>query len=312
MNDTRAVVPGEMTVVQGRLCIAAAAVLWSTSGFFSKVLTQPVGFGVDEPHLAPMQIAFFRVLFAGLFLLPLLRPAQVVVRPAMLGMALSFAAMNATFISAQVLGKAANAILLQYTAPLWIYLFCVGVLREPADRRNTVALIFGLAGVAVILAGGWAGEDLAVLGLGLASGVTYASIVLFLRVLRSEASTWLTVWNHLTAALLLAPFGLIVKWDPLTLGVPTWPQIGVLFVYGALQMGFPYFLMARGLRVVSPQEAGALTLVEPVLNPLWAFLVSPETETPGPATLAGGALILAGLAWRYRPQRGGNSSAGAK
>jgi hypothetical protein len=61
--------------------------------------------------------------------------------------------------------------------------------------------------------------------------------------------------------------------------------------------------MARGLRVVSPQEAGVITLLEPLLNPLWAYHVSPETETPTVFTLVGGALILSALAWRYWPGR---------
>ncbi len=74
-----------------------------------------------------------------------------------------------------------------------------------------------------------------------------------------------------------------------------------LFLYGSLQMGLPYWLVARGLRRVSSQEAGMLTLLEPLFNPLWAFLVSPKTETPKVATWIGGACILAALAWRYWP-----------
>jgi DME family drug/metabolite transporter len=70
-----------------------------------------------------------------------------------------------------------------------------------------------------------------------------------------------------------------------------------------VQMGLPYWLVARGLRSVSPQEAGAITLLEPLLNPLWAYLVSPETEGLKLPTLLGGALILGGLAWRYWPRR---------
>jgi drug/metabolite transporter (DMT)-like permease len=76
-----------------------------------------------------------------------------------------------------------------------------------------------------------------------------------------------------------------------------------LFLFGAVQMGLPYWLMARGLRAVGPNEAGTLTLLEPLLNPVWAYLVSPATERPKPATLVGGALILAGIAYRYWPRR---------
>jgi drug/metabolite transporter (DMT)-like permease len=66
-------------------------------------------------------------------------------------------------------------------------------------------------------------------------------------------------------------------------------------------MALPYWLMARSLKVVSPQEAGTISLLEPLLNPLWAYLVS--GEQPSLYTLAGGAFILGALAWRYWPRR---------
>jgi drug/metabolite transporter (DMT)-like permease len=293
----------ELTLQQGRLFILAAAVLWSTNGFFTKVLTRPFWLGVHEPPIQPLQIAFFRLLFAGLFLVPTLRRGDLSFRPAMVGMGLCFASMNAMFISALALGTAANAILLQYTAPLWVYLVCVFFLGEPTDRRSTLALLFGLVGIGVIMAGGWEAERPEILLLGLGSGVTFAGILLFLRLLRAQSSNWLTVWNHLLGALLLAPFGLIADFKTMELMVPSGPQLLVLFVFGAFQMGFPYYLMARGLRVVSPQEAGAITLLEPMLNPVWAYLVSPETETPSFFTLVGGGLILIGLVGRYWPRR---------
>src|SRR5262245_27600017 len=87
-------------VTHGRLCVVLAAVLWSTSGGFTKLLTQPTFLHLDEPHLTGRQIAFARVLFAGLGLAPLLRRNDLAFRPAMLGTALTFAAMNVLFVSA--------------------------------------------------------------------------------------------------------------------------------------------------------------------------------------------------------------------
>ena len=115
-----------------------------------------------------------------------------------------------------------------------------------------------------------------------------------LRVLRGASSRWLTVLNQLAGGVALVP----LVWS---LGVPTPEQLAVLFVYGAAQMALPYWLVARGLRTVSPQEAGTITLLEPLVNPLWAYLVS--GETPGWPTVAGGAFILGALAWRYWPRQ---------
>jgi drug/metabolite transporter (DMT)-like permease len=278
----------------GRLCVAAAAVLWSLSGAFTKFLTGVMVEDYGYPPVAPQQIAFYRVLFAGLFLVPTLRRADLAFRWRMLVMALCFAAMNALFVTAMVQGTAANAILLQYTAPMWMYLASIFLLGEKADRRGSIALAIGLLGIAVIVVGGWEGGQALTVVLALGSGVTYAGVLLFLRVLRGLSPRWLTVWNHLLGAAALLPW--IVG-----LALPTWEQYVVLALFGSVQMGLAYWLVARGLRVVSPQEAGAITLLEPLLNPLWAYLVWPKTETPGLPTYLGGALIVGALAWRYWP-----------
>jgi DME family drug/metabolite transporter len=288
---------------RGRLCIALAAVLWSLSGGLAKLLTQPTGLGLDQPPVYPEHIAFFRVFFAGLVLLPLLRPADLSFRLVLLPMGLCFAAMNVLFVLALTLGTAANAILLQYTAPMWMYLASIWLLGEPADRRSSLALGVGLLGIAVIGSGPFwqpqertaGGAPLPVLALALGSGLAYAGVLVYLRVLRDLSARWLTVWNHWCGALVLLPWVLA---RPL----PGGPQLAVLLVFGVVQMGLPYWLVARGLRGVSPQEAGTITLLEPLLNPLWAYLVSPETEALRLPTLLGGALILGGLAWRYWPR----------
>ena len=285
-------------VARGRLCVLLAAVLWSLGGALTKVLTKPTPFGLDEPPVHPLQIACFRALFASLVLLPALRPREVRFRPLMAVMVLCFALMNACYVSALALGTAANAILLQYTAPMWMYVASVWWLGESADRRNLAALLAGGAGIAVIIAGGWQEAQLSVIALGLGSGFTYAGVLLCLRVLRNSPSGLLTVLNHLLGGLVLLPLVLVLA-PP----APTAAQWALLLFFGAVQMGLPYFLVARGLRSVSPQEAGTITLLEPLLNPLWVYLV--VGETPSPWTLAGGALILGALAWRYWPRRPG-------
>jgi DME family drug/metabolite transporter len=296
----------QTSLTRGRLYIVGAAVLWSTSGAFTKLLREGTVFGLNDPPVAPLAIAFYRVFFAGLAILPLLRRRDVSWRWGMPGMMLCFAVMNALFVSAMALGTAANAIFLQYTAPLWLYLASLWLLGEKADPRSTVALVIGLCGIAAILIGGWHDEKMDVAAIALGSGVTYAGVLIFLRVYRSASPVWLTVLNHLAGAAALLP----LLWF---LPLPTWPQLGVLVVYGAIQMGLPYLLMARGLRSVSPQEAGTITLLEPLLNPLWAYLVSPQTEGGNSlCTWTGGACILGALAWRYAPRRSKEKGATAK
>lgn len=280
----------------GRLLILTAAVLWSTSGMFTCFLREPTSLGLHDPPLPPLQIALGRVLFAGLAMLPFVRRRDVCFRPLMAGTAVTFAGMNALFIAALALGPAANAILLQYTAPLWLYLAGLWLLKEPSNPRGTAAVAVGTLGIALILYGGWRGEQAVVLLLALGSGLTYAMVLLGLRLMRDVSAVWLTAVNHLVGAAALVPF---VYHLPL----PSLPQVGWLVLFGTLQMGLAYLLMAQGLKTVGPAEAGTLTLLEPLLNPLWAYLVAPEKESPTWWMLAGGACILGGLLYRYWPAR---------
>ena len=88
----------------------------------------------------------------------------------------------------------------------------------------------------------------------------------------------------------------------LGLPMPSAKQLAVLAIFGGIQLGLPYWLMARGLKSVTPREAGTLTLAEPLLSTLWAYLVGGQVPTTW--TVIGGVLILAALLYQYAPRRG--------
>jgi drug/metabolite transporter (DMT)-like permease len=276
------------------LQIVAAAILWSLSGFFSKALTEPTSLGLHEPHLSVWEIAFYRTIFAGLFLPPTLPRTPFRPRPLVAVMMACFAFLNISFMTAMVYGTAANAILLQYTAPAWLLLAGVVLFKESIDRRGIIVLGGGLGGVIVILVGNWAGDRALAIIAALASGVAYAAVLICLRQLKDQPANWLTVLNLVGSALVLLP---VILFETL----PTVKQLIWLGLFGCLQFGLPYWLMAKALRHVSSLEAGLLTLLEPALNPIWAFLIAPATERPTQWTLFGGAMILGSLAIRYWP-----------
>ncbi|OWK47245.1 DMT family transporter [Fimbriiglobus ruber] len=296
---------------QARVLLVVAAVLWSLGSFFTRVLREPTGLGLDDPQLTPLQIAFFRNCFAGLVLVPALRLRHLRVRPTMLAMVLCFGVMSGLYLSALGLGQAANAILLQNSAPFWVYLLGVYLLGEAADRRNLSAILLGLCGTIVIVCGNWprgAGEgtDALVLMMGVGSGATYAGVVLFLRHLRAESSVWLSVMNLVGSAGIIGIF-VLLRYGPSEtwawVAAPSPAQIACLVVFGAVQMAIPYWLFTSGLRSVSPQEAGIITLLEPILNPVWAYLIAPDKEVPTVWTWVGGLLLLGALGWRYVPRK---------
>jgi len=306
--------PGSGTLTRDRLLLVLAAVLWSSGSFFMRVLREPTGLGLDEPQLTPLQIAFFRGIFAGAILVPLLRPAQIRLRPSMFAMVACFGLMSGLYLSALGLGQAANAILLQNTAPFWVYIVGVYFLGERGDSRTLKAILVGVAAMLLIVVGNWIDgppsegsvPQSVILMMGAGSGAMYACVVLFLRSLRAESSAWLMVLNLFGGAGVLLVY-VFIRFGPdeteRWLSTPTLFQLAVLAVFGAVQMATPYWLFARGLKTVNPHEAGMITLLEPVLNPVWAYLIAPEKETPTIWTAIGGGVLLSALAWRYLPRR---------
>jgi DME family drug/metabolite transporter len=269
----------------GRWWIAAAAVLWSSSGLFVKSTMF-----LDWPDdVRGIRLAFWRALFAGLLLIPAVRKPRL--RWLMAPMVLCFAGMNMTYLSAMTLGTAANAIWLQNTAPLWVMLFGVLVLKEPFTRRQAISSVLLVIGLLIILIPGLQGERPIGVALGLIAGGFYAAVVLLLRAMRDEDGAWLVVLNHLGAAVLIAPFmfagGLV--W-------PTAPQFGTLVLFGFFQMGLAYYCFSRGLRSVSGGDAALIALIEPLLVPVWAFAVA--RELPSGTTALGAGAILLGLVYQ--------------
>ncbi|MEM8680892.1 MAG: DMT family transporter, partial [Planctomycetota bacterium] len=132
--------------------------------------------------------------------------------------------------------------------------------------------------------------------LGVASGIAFAGVVLCVRGLRGHDSAWVISVCLLTSALVLLPY---------VIGKGNWPNPKVmtgLALFGASQLALPYILFAWGTREVTSHEASFITLLEPLLVPVWVWLVwggRPEYEFPASWTLVGGGLILTGLVIRF-------------
>jgi drug/metabolite transporter (DMT)-like permease len=305
---------------RARTYLVIAAILWSLGSVFMRLLREPLGLGLDSPPITPLQVAFYRGFFGGLVMLALVRRSDMRFRPLMLGMIVAFTAMSGLYLTALGVGAAANAIFLQNTAPVWVYLFAVLLFGERPDRRGVQAVVLAAAGAIVIVAGGWPSDlppdqkrdAVVVLLMGAGSGVVYAIIVLFLRALCDHSTAWLVALNLLGTSVTLGIFVVLMR-GPSEFAAwfttPTRAQFLILFVFGAFQMALPYWLFTRGLRSVSPQEAAIITLIEPLLNPVWAYLITPEKDTPTLPMLFGGGMILFALLWRWVPVRIGRRTA---
>lgn len=266
----------------------AASLLWSMSGFFVK--SPPIAQGIDPQYRGPV-LACYRALFATALMLPFVRWKSIRWRAGLVPMVVAFAAMNFLFISALTRTTAAAAIFLQYTSTVWAFLFGRLFLSEPIRRGHLAALAGTLLGIGWIVGGDWGGANVAGNLLAMGSGFCYAIVVVALRFLRDEDSAWLVALNHLASGLVLLPW---VAMLPVSLTIVQWTVIAFL---GMFQMATPYLLFARGVKTIPSQDAALLSLLEPILNPLWVWLAWGERIPL--TTCLGGLFILGGLAVRY-------------
>lgn len=281
---------------RARISLVVAAVLWSLSGAFSRIMTTDtsgvIGFSAHEPAMSPLAMAFWRVFWGGMLLLPFIKPSQVRFTWRMAPVAIAFAFMNATFVASLALGSSASAVLLQYTAPFWVVLIGWMLWREKLDRGTLVSLVLAMTGVACLVIEGWEDGHLTAVGLALASGIGFALVLLGLGWLKDLPSAPVTVVNFLTGALLLLPVVLLNA-------PPTLKQLAMMALFGGLQMGLPYLIAARALRHIPAREAGLITLLEPLLNPIWSRLLAPESEPVTVWMICGALGILGALGARY-------------
>ncbi len=203
---------------------------------------------------------------------------------------LTYTAAISAFVSANKLTSAANAIVLQYTAPIFVFLFSWLVLREKIAKANLFALAVAMLGIGIISLDSAGEPEMAGVSLALVSGVLFAAFMINLQRARDISPVYLTWINNGVCAFLL--FWVVRSQLVLTAG-----QVTVIAVMGAVQLGAPYYLFSKGLQTVSLPEAALIALIEPVLNPLWVALI--VGELPSAATVWGGALILFGLGVRY-------------
>lgn len=203
--------------------------------------------------------------------------------------AVGYAACTITFCTATTLTSAANAILLQYTAPVWVALLGAWFLGERATRADWITIVVALAGMALFfkdsLTLGNAGGD----ALAIFSGVCFAAMTIALRRQKDGSAVESIILGNGLAFLVGLPW--ILK-------SPLLPPAGwaALVTLGVVQLGMSYWLYARAIRHVTALEAVLIPVIEPILNPVWVLLFL--HEKPSGWALAGGAIVLAAVTLR--------------
>jgi drug/metabolite transporter (DMT)-like permease len=291
--------PSPPTLLRYRLALVLAGVLWSLGGVFIKLLTQHAGW-----HSSALGITFYRSLFAALCLAPLARGRKLPRAGDSVFAVLSYTLLLALYVAATQGTSAANAIFLQYTAPLYALVLGPLFFGESFHREDAGAMALAMVGIAVLFFGNFHGGEQGPLLMGAGSGVMFGFFLLWIRRMRYADPIAVTAINNAGVALLSGVALLVTRPAELTL-VPRallgeWSLLPVallLAAMGCIQIAAPYVLFSFGLQRVSSVEGSLLALVEPLLNPVWVVLF--VGEQPTAPTLAGGLLIILALAGRY-------------
>jgi drug/metabolite transporter (DMT)-like permease len=283
----------------GQAAVLFCAFFWSTSGLFIKLISW---------H--PVLIAGVRSFVAALFIAAAELIGRIVRRrgggrfkaknrPLLLAAGgLAYAATMILFVIANKLTSSANAILLQYSAPVWAALLGRFIGEKPRwEHWGALALV--MTGLLIFFHEGLGGGSLLGDGIALLSGLTFGANSVLMRMQKEGNPSDSMLLAHVMTAAFCVPF-LFLYPPAFTLS----NTAAVLFM-GTVQIGLASLLFAFGIRRIPAVNAMLAAMLEPVLNPLWVLAVT--GEKPAPTALLGGALIVAAVfassvitGWRER------------
>jgi DME family drug/metabolite transporter len=259
------------------LFVLGAALLWSTGGLFIKA----------TPGLSAYELSFGRSLLAALTVAYFTRREGFHANSVTAVAAVLYAALLLLFVMATKLTTAANAIFLQYTAPVYVLIFEPLIFKEKYRRSDFIVVAACVAGIALFFVGRLRPEEMQGNLLALLSGLCFAAFMLLIRLPRAgrvnRASS--IIYGNLLLAAVCAPafFRGAHK--------VTATDLGAIVFLGVIQIGLAYTLFTRGVeRGVRSLDASLVGYVEPLSNPLWVFLFL--GERPSNWAIGGGSIII--------------------
>ena len=261
------------------LCVFLASVAFSTGGLFIKLIPwSALAINGARNLLGALVI--------GIYML-IRRHRIVFSRQVLLG-ALSLIGVTTLFAVSNKLTTAANAIVLQFTAPVFVILFMALFFHAKPKRTDILTCIAVLAGVCVffidgIRAGNWLGNLLALI-----SGICYAGVFMMNAGKNADALSSCFL-GQLAAGVLFTP--LCASETDFSL-----PVLAAVAALGIVQVGGAYILFSEGIRNTPPVAASLITGLEPIMNPTWVALFYGETIS-GLSLI--GAVIVVGAILAY-------------
>ncbi|MDO8727788.1 MAG: DMT family transporter [Candidatus Methanoperedens sp.] len=275
-----------MSYFKGYYQVIAASILYGLIGIFIKLITDmPIG-----------SIIFFRILFAltaiSLYLFFSGRFFELRLKEKksyllMLGL-FEAAAVLANFYSIRYT-TVSIAVLLLYTTPIYVTLLSPLVLKENITKRSIIALLLSITGVVLVVQPQTHqnGINIIGMGLGLASGLLFACMILTSRKIKDiYTGTAQATWSMIVSLIIFSPFAFAVSTDVLK------DHMQLLILFGLIPTAIGGILYFSGLRLIKAQSASIISLLEPVSAVLFAYIIL--SNTIAITTVLGGVFILMG------------------
>ncbi len=261
--------------------VLIAVLLWSTGGMFIKLTT-----------LDAYQVTFFRSLLAGLTVAVLTRKHGFKIDLFGIFASVIYAILLFLFVWATKMTTAANAIFLQYTAPIYILILAPFVIGEKFHVRDLFTVAVCIGGMSLFFVGQLELSDIQGNIAALGSGIFYG---LYVMLLRHPKATGLNpaitvIYGNLLLALATLPAGISA------LPVLNLTDLAAVSFLGIFQIGVSYMLFIKGVKGgTRPLDASIIGFIEPLLNPVWVFLFI--GERPSNWAILGGIIIVSAVAF---------------
>ena len=254
-----------------------ASILWSTAGILIKMV-----------DWNPIAIAGTRSFIAAFVVLAYVKKPKITMSKAQIGGAFAYAAAVILFVSGNKLTTSANAIILHYTAPIFVALLSAWILKESIFWYDwlTIVCVFGgmlLFFIDGLKTGNLFGDVLATL-----SGLFLAGVTISLRFQKDESPVETALLGNIITFIIALPF--ILR------SMPDGRSMVGLVLLGVFQLGIAYIFFALSLKNISALEGILITVVEPILNPVWVFLFA--KELPSLNAVIGGIFVLSAVTMR--------------
>ncbi len=257
--------------------LVLTALLWSSSGLLVKII-----------HWQPLSIFGARSLIASVVFAIYLRQVRFRWTRLQIAGAVGYAAAQLLFIMATKLTTAANAIFLQYTAPIYIALFGYWFLGEHPQRSDWIAMPVIFAGLLLFFGDKLSRDGLTGNVLAILSGMAMAAMMLCMRAQKARVPAETILLGNILSAIIGLPFSLRETWTP--------SDISIILYLGVFQIGLSFLFYSTAIKYVPAIESTLILTLEPILNPFWVFLVL--GEIPGQLALVGSALVLGAVTAR--------------